>query len=256
MPTTIVAGNWKMNKTLEEAVALARSVAEGADAGAGVELVLCPPSIALKLVSDAVAGSPVKVGAQNMHFEDAGAFTGEIAPPMLKGICQYVIIGHSERRQGFGETDEIVNRKTLAALRHGLQPILCVGETLEQRAAGQAADVIAGQVKAGLAGAAEADLSRLIVAYEPIWAIGAGQAATPEIAAEIMNGAVRCSLKSLGGALADDIPLLYGGSVSPTNIADFAAQQCIHGALVGGASLQAQSFLDIARLAGQSKDAG
>ena len=253
MPTIIVAGNWKMNKTLAEAVELAQAVTSGANAASGVEVVLCPPSVALAAVGDAVAGSPVRVGAQNMHFEDAGAFTGEIAPPMLQGLCDYVILGHSERRQLFGETDEMVNHKVLAALAHGLRPILCVGETLEQREAGQAAAVISEQVRAGLADTARLDISGLVVAYEPIWAIGTGQAATPEIAAEVMGGPALEALRALYGSAAEDLPLLYGGSVNAGNVADFAAQSSIHGALVGGASLQADSFLEIARLTGAAK---
>ena len=255
MPRTIVAGNWKMNTTLAEAVELAGAVKEKAGRAAGVEVILCPPSISLAAVRDAVAGSPLQVGAQNMHFEDAGAFTGEIAPPMLRGLCDYVILGHSERRQLFGESDELINRKAQAAIRHDLRPILCVGETLEQRETGRAADVIAQQVSSGLAAISEVDINGLVVAYEPVWAIGTGQAATPEIAAAVMGGAILETLRAQFGALAQDIPLLYGGSVNAGNIADFAAQPCIHGALVGGASLQADSFLEIARLAGETKAA-
>lgn len=253
MPATIVAGNWKMNTTLPEAVDLAGTVRNLADRAPDVELILCPPAISLAAVRDALDGSKVKVGAQNMHPEDSGAFTGEIAPPMLAGICEYVILGHSERRQLFGETDQLVNRKVLAALNHGLKPILCVGETLEQRESGSATEIISAQVISGLSNTAGLDLNGLVVAYEPIWAIGTGQAATPEIAAEIMGGAIQNALRALFGSSADAIPLLYGGSVNAGNIGDFAAQPCIHGALVGGASLQADSFVEIARLAGAAK---
>lgn len=255
MPRTLVAGNWKMNTTLAEAAALAAAVAQGAGQAPGVELILCPPALSLAAVRDAVGVSLVAVGAQNMHFADSGAFTGEIAPPMLRDVARYVILGHSERRQLFGETDELVNRKVLAALRHGLRPILCVGETLQQREAGQAAAVIRQQVRSALSEVAVADLGSLVVAYEPVWAIGTGQAATPEIAAEIMGGVILQTLISQFGQAAGEIPLLYGGSVNADNIADFATQSCIHGALVGGASLQADSFLAIARLAGETKSA-
>ena len=256
MPATVVAGNWKMNTTLDEARALAEGVRALAENAPGVEVVLCPPAISLAAVRDAVSGSPVKVGAQNMYHEGSGAFTGEISPTMLAGICEYVILGHSERRQLFGESDEQVNLKVKAAVAGGLKPIVCVGETLEQRDGGQASDVIAGQVKAALEGVAGVDINGLIVAYEPVWAIGTGQAATPEIAAEIMGGAIQDTLQSLYGSSSADVPLLYGGSVNAGNIGDFAAQSCIHGALVGGASLQAESFMDIARLAGETKRAG
>ena len=253
MPSTVVAGNWKMNTNLGEAVALAEGVRDGSNQAEGVEIVLCPPAISLAAVRQAVSGSAVKVGAQNMHPEESGAFTGEVSPVMLAGLCDYVILGHSERRQLFGETSEFVNRKVLAALSHGLRPILCVGETIEQREAGAAEAVISEQVKVGLEGAGDLDISGLVVAYEPVWAIGTGQAATPEIAAEIMGGAILSSLSDLFGSTADNVPLLYGGSVNAGNVSDFAAQSCIHGALVGGASLQAESFLDIARLAGEAK---
>ena len=253
MPATVVAGNWKMNTTLSEARALAQGVKALAGQAPGVEIILCPPAISLAEVKHSVAGSTVKVGAQNMHHQDSGALTGEVAPTMLVSICEYVIVGHSERRQLFGETDEMVNLKVKAALKHGLKPILCVGETLEQRESGTASDVISGQVSLGLAETQALDISGLIVAYEPVWAIGTGQAATPEIAAEIMGGAVTETLRHMYGEGSANIPILYGGSVNAGNILAFASQSCIHGALVGGASLQADSFMEIARLAGDAK---
>ena len=252
MPDLVVAGNWKMNTTVAEAVALAAAVRDGAASASGVELVLCPPFVSLAAVSDAVKGSAVKVGAQNMHFEDSGAFTGEVSPGMLQGLCDYVIVGHSERRQMFAETDETVNNKVKAAQAAGLKPIMCVGETLEEREAGKASDIISGQVRAGLEGIT--DTSWLIVAYEPIWAIGTGRSATPETAAEIMGGAILETLRSLFPASADNISLLYGGSMNAGNAGDYAAQSCIHGGLVGGAALQAESFLQVAAAIAAAKD--
>ena len=251
MPRCIVAGNWKMNTTLDEAAALASEVAAGAPDSNNVEIILCPPFISLAAVRQAVSGSPVMVGAQNMYFELAGAFTGEVSPEMLRSLCQYVILGHSERRQLFGETDETVNRKVHAALAAGLKPIVCVGETLAQREAGQAADVVEGQVLAGVADVH--DITDVVLAYEPIWAIGTGRAATPEIAEEIMGGPIHDALRDLFGDDADSVPLLYGGSVSPGNAAAFAAQPSIHGALVGGASLQADQFLQVAAAVADAK---
>ena len=244
MPDLVVAGNWKMNTTVSEAVALAAGVRDGAESVLGVELVVCPPFVSLAAVSDAIKGSSVKVGAQNMHFEDSGAFTGEVSPAMLQGLCDYVILGHSERRQMFAETDETVNSKIKSAQAAGLKPIMCVGETLEEREAGKASDIISGQVRAGLAGIS--DTTGLVLAYEPIWAIGTGQSATPETAAEIMGGAILETLRSLFSASADNISLLYGGSMNAGNAGDYAAQDCIHGGLVGGAALQAESFLQVA----------
>ena len=254
MPPTVVAGNWKMNTTLAEAIELATGVRDGLDHGGNVEVVLCPPFISLHKVRDAVQGSTIKVGSQNMHFEKSGAFTGEVSPAMLQGVCDYVILGHSERRQLFGETDDLINRKVQAAVQHGLRPILCVGETLEQREAGQAGPVVERQVRAGLADLL--DINNLVVAYEPVWAIGTGRAATPEIAAEIMGDSIQQTLRSLYGKAADEVPLLYGGSVNPGNIASFASKSCIHGALVGGASLQADQFLQIISQAAAAKSSG
>ena len=257
-PQTIVAGNWKMNLDIAAGVALAASIAGAASAGAaagaaGVNLIVCPPFVVLGAVRDAVAGSGVAVGAQNMHAVDSGAFTGEIAPPMLVGLCDYVIIGHSERRQFFGETDDEVGRKAAAAWRHGLRPIICVGETLAQRESGQAAEVIRRQVTAALSEIDydddDADAAgRLVIAYEPVWAIGAGRAATPEIAGQIMGGSIRPTVAAaLGADAARVTPLLYGGSVNAGNAAAFAAVDDVNGALVGGASLDATAFLDVAR---------
>jgi triosephosphate isomerase len=250
MPNIIIAGNWKMNKVAAEAFQLARAVKDGlasrGGAPTGTEVVLCPPAIFLTGVRDAVQGSPLKVGAQNMHYGDSGAFTGEISPLMLREVCEYVILGHSERRQLFCETDELVNRKVKSALRHGLRPIMCVGETLAAREAGQAASVIERQVRSGLAEIV--DITGLIVAYEPIWAIGTGRAATPEIAAEIMGGSIQATLRAMFGPAAEDVPVLYGGSVNPDNIVSFMSQAPLSGALVGGASLQADQFVEIVQL--------
>ena len=247
MPVTTIAANWKMNTTLDEAIRLAGAVRDGIPAGCTADVILCPPFISLQSVRSLVDGSAIRVGAQNMYCEPSGAFTGETSPPMLQGICDYVLLGHSERRQIFGETDELVNLKVKAAFAHGLNPILCVGETLEQREAGDAGAVVDKQLRMALDGIV--DISGLLVAYEPVWAIGTGQAATPEIAAEIMGGALRSSLVSMYDDAAADVPLLYGGSVNGDNVAGFLAQTCIHGALVGGASLQADQFLRVVHAA-------
>ena len=247
-PTNIVAGNWKMNTDIASGILLASAVAAGASILSGVQVVVAPPFVSLAAVRDAVAGSGVAVAAQNMHADDSGAFTGEVAPPMLVGLCDYVIIGHSERRQFFGETDESVGRKTAAALQHGLRPIVCVGETLDERESGRAAEVIRRQVVAALADVdPESATGFLAIAYEPVWAIGTGRAATPEIADQIMGDAIAPTIAAaLGAEAASATPLLYGGSVNPANAADFAAVPSISGALVGGASLDAGTFLEVA----------
>ena len=247
-PRNIVAGNWKMNTDLASGVALASAIAEGVGALGEVDVIVAPPFVSLAAVRDAVSGSGVAVAAQNMHFDASGAFTGEIAPPMLAGLCDHVIIGHSERRQYFGETDETVGWKTAAALAHGLRPIVCVGETLDQRESGQAAEVIRRQVAAALAELdPESADGKLAIAYEPVWAIGTGRAATPEIAEQVMGGSIGPTIAAaLGAAVAATTPLLYGGSVNAGNAAEYAGAPSIHGALVGGASLDAQSFLSVA----------
>ena len=244
----IVAGNWKMNTDIPSGVSLASAIAAGAADVSGVSVIVAPPFVSLAAVRDAVAGSGVAVAAQNMHTDDSGAFTGEIAPPMLIGLCDYVIIGHSERRQFFGETDESVGRKTAAALSHGLLPIVCVGETLDERESGRAVEVIRRQVVAAFTDLdPESAQGKLAIAYEPVWAIGTGRAATPEIADAVMGGAIRPTVAaSLGADVAAATPLLYGGSVNPANAADFAAVPSINGALVGSASLDAESFLAVA----------
>lgn len=244
----IVAGNWKMNTDVASGVALASTIAEGAGSLSGLDIIVGPPFVSLAAVRDAVSGSGIMVAAQNMHSDDSGAFTGEIAPPMLAGLCEYVFIGHSERRQFFGETDESVGWKTAAALAHGLRPIVCVGETLDEREAGQAAEVIRRQVAAALVDLdPDTVAGRLAVAYEPVWAIGTGRAATPEIADQVMGGSIGPTIAAaLGAGVASHTPLLYGGSVNSGNAADFASVPSINGALVGGASLDADSFLAVA----------
>lgn len=250
----IVAGNWKMNLDRAAAVDLARAVAGRSGEAAGVELILCPPAVYVGTVGAALgleAGkspSGVALGAQNMHDKASGAFTGEVAPPMLVDLaCRYVILGHSERRTLFGETDTIVNAKTKAALAAGLTPIVCVGETLSEREAGRTAPVVSEQVNGSLAGLSAADIGRLVIAYEPVWAIGTGKVATPEQAQEV-HALIRGLLGKLASpAVADGVRIQYGGSVKPDNAAVLAAQPDIDGALVGGASLKADDFLGIAK---------
>ena len=245
MPTPLVAGNWKMNTTLAEAVDLASAMRDPLDAIQGVEKVICPPFISLKAVKDVLDGSSSRVGAQNMHYEERGAFTGEVSPRMVADLCQYVIVGHSERRQRFWETDEVVNRKVRAALAVGLRPILCVGEGLEEREEGLAESVVTAQLHGALSRVSSVDA--LAVAYEPIWAIGTGVAATGEAAETIMGAIRRALAEAYGDAAAQQVPLLYGGSVTPDNVAEFASQPNVNGALVGGASLNGESFVEIAR---------
>jgi triosephosphate isomerase len=251
MPRTkIVAGNWKMNLDRAKAKELAAAVAARRGEAAAVELVLCPPALYVETVGSALTGakSNVGLGAQNMHDKASGAFTGEVAPPMLVDLgCRYVILGHSERRTLFGETDAAVNVKTKAALAAGLVPIVCVGETLEEREAGKTAAVVTGQVQGSLAGLSAADLEKVVVAYEPVWAIGTGKVATPEQAQEV-HALIRGLLAKLASPdVAAKVRIQYGGSVKPDNAADLARQPDIDGALVGGASLKADDFLGIAR---------
>lgn len=250
MPRPMVVGNWKMNTSVTEGVALAKQIRSALDPLPPVDIVLCPPFVSLHAVSEVMKGSPVSIGAQNMHHADRGAYTGEVSVNMLSGICQYVILGHSERRQYFGETDEKINLKARAALSAGIRPILCVGETMEQREQGKAEAVIDTQVSAGLLDIT--DISQLAVAYEPVWAIGSGVAATPEIAREVIAGVIFESLaRTHGKPAAVGVPLLYGGSVTAENVAQFASIEGVHGSLCGGSSLRADEFVEIARITAQ-----
>lgn len=249
---TIVAGNWKMNLDRAKARDLAAAVAGRAAEAGTTELVLCPPAVYVETVATALGGSsPVALGAQNMHDQSSGAFTGEVAPPMLLDLgCRYVILGHSERRTLFGETDAVVNAKARAALAAGLTPIVCVGETLEEREGGRTAAVVTTQVQGSLAGLTPADLEKIVVAYEPVWAIGTGKVATPQQAQEV-HALIRGLLGGLASpAVAAKVRIQYGGSVKPDNAADLAVQPDIDGALVGGASLKADDFLGIAKAFG------
>jgi triosephosphate isomerase len=250
MRKPIIAGNWKMHKTVAEAVELAKGVQNAVAGIDGVDVVLCPPFTAVAAVGDVVANSDVGVGAQNMYFEAQGAFTGEISPLMLKELCQFVILGHSERRQFFGETDQGVNKKIKVALEHGLTPIVCVGENLEQNEAGETNTFVGGQVKAAFDGVPATDAVKIIVAYEPIWAIGTGRNADAATANSIIKESIRGVLANMyGAAVAEQIRIQYGGSVKPNNVAEYMAQPDIDGALVGGASLSVENFLPLVKAA-------
>jgi triosephosphate isomerase len=244
----LIAGNWKMHKTVAEARALAGEIRQGLGSSPGVEVAVAPPYTALAAVAAEIAGSPIKLAAQEVFWEKQGAYTGAISPPMLADVgCHYVIIGHSERRQYFGETDETVNRKVKAALEAGLFPIVCVGETLEQREKGHTFAVVERQIRQGLAALAPGQGERLVIAYEPVWAIGTGKTATPDQAQEV-HRLIRGLLPEVAGAA--DLRILYGGSVTPDNARELMGQPDINGALVGGASLKAASFLGIINAAG------
>ncbi len=239
-----------MHKTIAEAVVLAKAVKDAAAGIAGVEVVLCPPFTAIAAVADAVSGSRVQVGAQNMHWEEAGAFTGEVSPLMLQDLCQYVILGHSERRQYFAETDEGVNRKVKAALAHNLTPIICCGENLAQNEAGETASFVGRQIRAALEGLTAEQAAQVVIAYEPIWAIGTGKAAEPAAVNSIIGLSIRGVIADLyGEATAQAVRVQYGGSVKPDNVESFLVQPEIDGALVGGASLKADSFIALVQAA-------
>jgi triosephosphate isomerase len=248
MRKPLVAGNWKMNKTVAEARDLVNTMKSPLGAVADVEKVLCPPYMALVAVVSILEGTGIGLGAQNLHWEEKGAYTGEIAPNMVKEFCQYVIIGHSERRTYFGETDETVNKKVGAALKHGLTPIVCVGETLDQYESGRTAEVVQRQIKGGFAGIDSSNAAKIVVAYEPVWAIGTGKASSGENANTVHQKVIRPALSELFGvAGADAIRILYGGSVTASNAAEFFAYPDIDGALVGGASLKPDEFVAITK---------
>ena len=241
-----IAGNWKMNTTVSEAVALAKDVVKAVGGVGGVDVAVCPPYTNLGAVSEAIKGSNVKLGAQDVHWEAKGAFTGKVSCDMLKAVgVTYVIIGHSEQRQYFHETDETVNKKTKAALAAGLLPIVCVGETLEEREGGRMDAVIGGQTRGAFAGISAADAANCTVAYEPVWAIGTGKTATPQQANEA-HIYIRNILSELFGKdTANSMRIQYGGSMKPDNAKDLLAQSDIDGGLIGGAALKAADFAGI-----------
>jgi triosephosphate isomerase len=243
MRVPVVAANWKCHTRLESAVVLAKGLRESIDSLEGVEKVVCPPFVYLPAVEEALRGSSLRLGSQDVHWEDDVAATGEVGPKMLAELVEYAIIGHSERRHQFGETDEMVSRKVRAALAAGLRPIMCVGETLDEREAGRTEEVLVRQTRSGLEGADIPD--GFIIAYEPVWAIGTGRAATAEIAEEAI-AFIRREVASLFGAKkAETMRVLYGGSVIPENVAEFVSREGIDGALVGGASLKVDAFTGI-----------
>ncbi len=250
MRTPFVAGNWKMNKTVAEARDLIAAMGPELKNIQGVEKVVCPTFVSLVAVANLVSGTDIGLGAQDMHWEEKGAFTGQVAPNMVKEFCKYVILGHSERRTYFGETDETVNKKVLAAQKHGLIAIVCVGETLVENQSGKTAEVVRRQTLEGLKSVDATFAPSLVIAYEPVWAIGTGLASSGENAEAVHRDVIRAALAELfGGETAQAIRILYGGSVTAANAAEFFAQPDIDGALVGGASLKVDEFIAITKAA-------
>ncbi len=248
MRRPFIAGNWKMHKTTVEALELADGLKAALADVESMDLAVCPPASALGVVSDVLAGSNIMVGAQNMHWENSGAYTGEISPVMVRGLATCVIIGHSERREYFGETDATVNKKLKAALAHDLVPIVCIGESLEQNEAGETVSFVGGQIRGAFEGIPAVDAQRVVLAYEPIWAIGTGRTAMPEDADRTIREAIRDVLRDLyDNPTAEAIRVQYGGSVKPDNMADFIVMPEIDGALVGGASLKVEDFAGIVK---------
>lgn len=246
----IVAGNWKMNKTVAEAIDLANALKRDLASCKDVDVVLCPPFTALKSVGEAITGTHIDLGAQNMHWEKNGAFTGEVAAGMLRELyCHYVILGHSERRSYFGETDEIVNKKTKAALASNLTPIVCIGETLAERESGSTEKVITTQVRGSLAGLSPRELVECVLAYEPVWAIGTGKTASPQQAQDVHALIRRLIQEMADDAVSQSIRIQYGGSVKGSNAKELFGQPDIDGGLIGGASLEARSFVEIVQAA-------
>lgn len=243
-----IAGNWKMHKTIPEAVEMVKALKEESPQLTDAELVVIPPYTMLSEVKKVIEGSTVQLGAQNIFWEEKGAFTGEISPPMLKDAgCQYVTIGHSERRQYFGETNETVNKKIKAALAHELTPIMCIGESLEEREKGNTMDKVETQINSGLEGLGKDEIRRIVIAYEPIWAIGTGVTATPSQAEEVHSFIREKLTEKYGNEIASYAIILYGGSVKPANTYSILKENNINGALVGGASLEADSFIQITK---------
>ncbi len=253
MRRPFVAGNWKMNMERASAVALARAIAEGAGAYPEVDIAVCPPFVYLEAVAQAIAGSPVALGAQNLYPEPKGAFTGEISGPMLKDMgCTFVILGHSERR-AMGESSEFVNEKVFAALECGLKPIICVGETLRQRKEGRTLTVVRRQIDGSLSGLSAEQMRQCVIAYEPVWAIGTGENATPEQAEEVQAEIRRLLTERFGKDVADSVRIQYGGSVKASVAADIFMKPNVDGGLIGGASLKADEFLGIVAAAQKVK---
>ncbi len=246
MRRKVIAGNWKMNNDLNESQDLVSKIINGLGNDTKCDVIVCPPFTSLNEVSSLIKNTPVKLGAQNLYFEDSGAFTGEISAAMLKSIgCEYVIIGHSERRTIFGEPDDVINKKIQRALEHNLNPIFCVGELLEQREDGKTMEVVKNQILNGLKDITPAQLSEIIIAYEPVWAIGTGKTATPEQAQEVHAAIRELIAENFSEDVADNLVIQYGGSVKPDNAGELLSQKDIDGALVGGACLKADSFLGI-----------
>lgn len=247
MRRKVVAGNWKMNKDLSGTIELISAIKnELSKSETSTEVIVCPPFTSLESANTVLKGSSIKLGAQNMHYEDNGAFTGEISAEMLKSVgCQYVILGHSERRTLFGESNEMINKKIKKAVSAGLKPIFCVGETLEERESGSTEKVVETQIREGLSGLSETELSELIIAYEPVWAIGTGKTATPQQAQDVHQFIRNLISELFSSNFADKLVIQYGGSVKPDNAAELFSQPDIDGGLIGGASLKADAFLAI-----------
>ncbi|ACB77099.1 triose-phosphate isomerase [Opitutus terrae] len=250
----LIAGNWKMNKTPADGVALVKEIVAAAGKNNDVDMVVCPPFVAIESVGKALEGSNVKLGAQNMHPEASGAFTGEVSAPMLRAVfATHVILGHSERRAYFAETDAFINKKVLAALKNQLKPILCVGETLAEREAGSTLKVVQTQLEGGLEGVSKEQAATVVIAYEPVWAIGTGKVATTDQAQEVHAFIRGLLVKLFGDAIAAKVRILYGGSMKPSNAPELLAQKDIDGGLIGGAALEARSFLELINAAAAIK---
>lgn len=253
MRTPIIAGNWKMHKTIAESVAFVKELAPLIAEYKGVERVVAPTFVAISNVAEALRGTDIKVSAQNTHWETHGAYTSQIAPTMLKGLVEYCIIGHSECRQYLGETDDMINKKAKALLTHGIKPIIAVGESLAQNEAGETEAFVGGQVRAALDGISQADMANIVIAYEPIWAIGTGKNADAQTANRIC-GMIRATITELyGDDVAQSTRIQYGGSVKPNNMLDYMSQEHIDGGLVGGASLQVADFVALIQASAQAK---
>lgn len=246
----LIAGNWKMNKTSAEALSLSKEIVAEVGKVIDVEIVVCPPFTSLETVSKAIDGSSVKLGAQNMHPEASGAYTGEVSAPMLRALfATHVILGHSERRAYFGETDAFINKKVLASIKNQLKPILCVGETLAEREGGTTLKVVQTQLEGGLAGVSKDDAASVVIAYEPVWAIGTGKVATTAQAQEVHAFIRSLLVKLFGEQVAQKVRILYGGSMKPQNAPELLAQKDIDGGLIGGAALETRSFVDLVKAA-------